>query len=174
VVQTVHVEDGIRSPLELLPILPAARMADLLASELEKLGFVRDGDVARRAGADGIEVIVDLVASTVTVKISADKELTASATATAIVDEDLAVRPTEALRKKAIAEATHDVAAQKATLQREVTARLEGKLADLRAELDGAIGRATIGALTERASQLGTIEELVTDEAGNITIKVKV
>ena len=58
-------------------------------------------------------------------------------------------------------------------MRREVTAKLEKKLGDLRGELDGAIGRATVSALTERAEQLGKIEEVSKDDAGNVTIKVK-
>ncbi|HEY1551437.1 MAG TPA: hypothetical protein VGG28_26590, partial [Kofleriaceae bacterium] len=59
-------------------------------------------------------------------------------------------------------------------LRREVTGQLERKLGDLRTELDRAIGRTTVAALTERAQQLGEIQDMVTDDAGNVTIKVKV
>jgi len=55
-----------------------------------------------------------------------------------------------------------------------VTKQLEGKLADLKKELDGAIGAATVEALKERAAQLGRIEEVAADGAGNVTIRVKV
>jgi hypothetical protein len=65
------------------------------------------------------------------------------------------------------------VAERTEALRREVTARLEAKLGDLRRELDGAIGRATIGALTEKAGQLGRIEETHQDDAGNVTIRVR-
>jgi hypothetical protein len=58
-------------------------------------------------------------------------------------------------------------------LRREVTQKLEKKLGDLRQELDGAVGRATVAALTEKAASLGHIESVVSDEAGNVAIKVK-
>ena len=58
-------------------------------------------------------------------------------------------------------------------LRKEVTGKLEKKLGDLRKELDGAVGRATVEALTERARGLGNIQSVVEDEAGNVTIKVK-
>jgi hypothetical protein len=54
VVRTVHVEDGVQSPLEMLPILAPDRMGELLARELEELGFERDGKVARRTDKDGV------------------------------------------------------------------------------------------------------------------------
>src|SRR5262245_10723931 len=75
VVRTIHVEDGVQSPLEMLPILSTDRMAELLAAELEKLGFQRDGDTATRTEPDGIEVTVDLKAATVTVKLGESSKL---------------------------------------------------------------------------------------------------
>jgi hypothetical protein len=65
------------------------------------------------------------------------------------------------------------VTARAEQLRAEVTRALEAKLGELRAELDGAIGKTTVAALTERAAQLGTIEELHADAAGNVTIRVK-
>jgi hypothetical protein len=58
-------------------------------------------------------------------------------------------------------------------IRQKLTRRLEGALADVRAELDAAVGRATVAALTERAGELGAIESIVDDGGGNITIKVK-
>ena len=77
------------------------------------------------------------------------------------------------LRDAAIDELEQRLAAKTEAMRREVTAKLEKKLGELRGELDGAIGRATVGALTERAEQLGKIEEVSKDDAGNVTIKVK-
>ena len=172
VVRTIHVEDGVQSPLELLPVLPAERMAELLAVELAAQGFVRDGDLARRTDADGVDVTVDLRAATVTVKLGAGER----------VGEEVELserayrgreRVEEELRDAAIAELERRLAEKAEAMRREVTEKLERKLGDLKAELDGAIGRATVASLTERAAQLGAIQEVVTDDAGNVTIKVK-
>ena len=165
--RTIHVEDGVQSPLEMLPVLGAERMAELLANELDKLGFKRDGNVARRTDDDGIEVTVDLAAATVSVKLGAGAKLSEKIERIARQGQE------EELREAVIGELEQRLAAQTEALRREVTARLERKLVDLRSELDGAIGRATVAALTERASQLGKIEEVLADEAGNVTIKVK-
>jgi len=167
VVRTIHVEDGVQSPLEMLPVLGAERMAELLATELEKRGFTRDGNLARRTDPDGIEVTVDLAASTVSVKIGAGAKLSEEVQRVGREGQE------EELREAAIGELERRLEAQTEALRREVTARLERKLADLRNELDGAIGRATVAALTERAAQLGKIEEVLADDAGNVTIKVK-
>lgn len=171
-VRTVHVEDGVQSPLEMLPVLPAERMADLLARELERLGFQRDGNTATRVDRDGMEVTVDLAAATVTVKLGADARLAEEVE----LVRRVAVDPTGAtdrLRGEAVDALESRIAARTDELRRAVTAQLENKLAELRSELDGAIGRATVAALTERAAQLGHIEDIAADDAGNVTIKVK-
>jgi hypothetical protein len=173
VVRTVHVEDGVQSPLEVLPVLGADRMAELLAHELVGLGFTRDGMVARRTDPDGIEVVVDLAAATVTVRLAADASVAENVELDARVVEERREAVEERLRDAAIRELDQRLTAKTDELRRAVTAKLERKLGDLRAELDGAIGRATVAALTERATQLGEIESVVADEAGNVTIKVK-
>lgn len=173
VVRTIHVEDGVASPLEMLPILAPERMADLLASELEALGFVRDGATCKRIEPDGLEVVVDLAASMVAVKLAADTELADSVELSASVALEHAAMAEDGLRAQAADELERRHARQSEALQRQITAQLEGKLADLKRELDGAIGRATIGALTEKAAQLGRIEETHRDEAGNVTIRVR-
>jgi hypothetical protein len=173
IVRTIHVEDGVASPLELLPILPPARMAELLAQELAGLGFVRDGSTCTRTEADGTEITIDLEAAIVAVKLGAGAELEASlerSTQAAIEHKDQAEAN---LRGSVLRELDAQLADQAEALRREVTARLEAKLADLKVELDGAIGRATLAALTEKAGQLGQIESTHQDEAGNVTIRVR-
>jgi len=173
VVRTIHVEDGVQSPLEMLPVLATDRMAELLAAELEKLGFKREGDVARRTEPDGIEIAIDLRAATVTVKLAEDARLAESVELQSRVAVGAEAGGKEQLRDAAISELEQRVERKTEALRREVTAQLERKLGDLKAELDGAIGRATVSALTERAGQLGQIESVVTEGDGNVTIKVK-
>lgn len=173
VVRVVHVEDGVESPLEMLPILAPERMADLLVAELAGLGFERDGQLCKRTDPDGIEVTVDLAASTVAVKLGAGERIAESVDAAAHGDSDYEAIAEAMLRSQARSELETRVTERTEALRREVTARLEAKLGDLRRELDGAIGRATIGALTEKAAQLGRIEETQHDDAGNVTIRVR-
>ncbi|MGE0547087.1 MAG: hypothetical protein AB7O24_02955 [Kofleriaceae bacterium] len=173
VVRTIHVEDGVSSPLEMLPVLPADRMGELLAVELEARGFARDGGTMRRTEADGIEVTIELAAATVTVRIAQDAKITEQVTVAGQVAQESVENGRQRLRDRAEKSLENQVAARAEQLQREVTTRLERKLGDLAAELDAAIGKTTVAALTERASQLGQIEELVSDDAGNVTIRVK-
>jgi hypothetical protein len=175
VVRTIHVEDGVAAQLEVLPVLPAERMAELLAAELEKLGFVRtaDGTAMSRAGEDGLDVTIELRTATVTVKLGAGDKITETIATTARVAEEAAERIAGRMREDMRRELDERVAARAEQLRAGVTRALEGKLGELRAELDGAIGKTTVAALTERAAQLGTIEEMHADEAGNVTIRVK-
>jgi FtsH ternary system domain X5 len=174
VVRTVHVEDGVQTPLELLPVLAPERMADLLGKELEAQGFEIDGNLATRTDPDGIEITVDLQAATVSVKLGATTKLDEKVSLEARVAEEGRAGTEAHLRDAAMGELDKRIAAKTEALRREVTGKLERKLGDLRSELDQAIGRTTVAALTERAQQLGEIQDLVADEAGNVTIKVKV
>jgi hypothetical protein len=171
VVKTVHVEDGVQSPLEMLPILPAERMGDLLGNELEQQGFKRDGNTATRTDPDGIQITVDLNTATVTVKLGAESKVSETVELSARVADQRSGE--ERLRDEAIRELDERLAERTEALRREVTSKLEKKLGDLKKELDDAIGRATVGALTERAGQLGAIQEVAQDDAGNVTIRVK-
>lgn len=174
IVRTIHVEDGVASPLEMLPILPPARMAELLAQELVALGFVRDGSTCTRTEPDGTEVTIDLEAATVAVSLGAGAQIEESVERSAWVAIESKDHAEAGLRHSAIGELDERLADQAEALRRVVTAQLEARVADLKIELDGAIGRATIGALTEKAGQLGQIESTHQDDAGNVTIRVRV
>lgn len=173
VVRTIHVEDGVVAPLELLPILPPARMAEHLAQALAERGFQRTDGVCARTEADGTQIVVDLTAATIGVKLGEGSEIAESielskATAPAYEQQIAA-----GLRDDAARALDEQVAAKAEQLRQAVTARLEAKLGDVQRELDAAIGRATAAALTEKAAQLGHIEELHEDAAGNVTIRVR-
>ena len=173
VVRTVHVADGVEAALEMLPILAPDRMGELLAAELAALGFVRDGSACKRTDPDGVEVTIDVARATVAVKLAARKQIEEDIELVGGADRDHAHMAESKLRDEAVRELEERVAARAEALRREVTDELERKLADLRRELDGAIGRATVAALTEKAAQLGRIEETHQDEAGNVTIRVR-
>lgn len=172
----VKVEDGVQTSVELLPVLPAGRMADLLAAELEALGFTREGKLARRTDEDGTEVTVDLELGTVTVRLTAEADLelerkvSGSTTDRKRVDE-----AKKKLKKKARADLERRADAEQERLRQEVTEQLEGKLRDLQREIDSAVNRATAAALKEKAAQMGEIEEISEDkETGSLTIRVRV
>ena len=60
-------------------------------------------------------------------------------------------------------------------LQTAATKRLEGHLADLQKELNGAVNRVTAEALKQKAAQIGQIKEVTEDpQSGSLTIRVEV
>ena len=173
VVRTIHVEDGVVSPLELLPILPRARMAEHLATALAARGFARTGEVCARIEADGTALVVDLRAATIGVKLGAATEIAESIELSKATAPAYEQQIATGLRDDAARALDEQVAARAEQLRQAITARLEAKLGDVQRELDAAIGRATAAALAEKAAQLGHIEELHEDEAGNVTIRVR-
>ena len=173
--RTIHVEDGISCPLELLDILPKESMGELLAQRLGELGFERKGDKCTRHDDDGTHIEVDLTEGTVTVRIGDDATLKLEEKRTAVSWEERSRRTESELRDAAQKSLEHRADAEEERLQRQVTEKLEKKLRDLKKDLDRAVNRVTGDALKIRAAQLGEIQEIEEDhESGSMTIRVKV
>lgn len=172
--RTIHVEDGVQAPLELLPILERDRMAELLAAELEKGGFERDGNTMTRKEKDGIEISVDLETLTVSVKLGAEHKLTKKLEVEHRTYEENEASAQASAKQKVKKDVEELVAKATEDLRKQVTSQLEGRLADVKAELDKAVDTTTVTALTEKAKQLGQVQSVVNDQAGNVTIRVKV
>lgn len=69
VTRVVHVEDGVKTALELLPVLPPADMGRILEAELAKRGFsrVEGEEIMVRVEKYGVVVEVELGSGKVTV-----------------------------------------------------------------------------------------------------------
>lgn len=172
--ENIHVEDGVQSTLEILDVLPRDAMSELLAAELEKNGFERDGDIMRRTDDDGITIEVDVKEGTVTVKAEGSGEVSKTIERDRWVEEEAAAKAEENLRDAARRQLENEVEAERAKLSEEVAEKLEQKLGDIRDELDKVTNRVTAEALKKKAAQIGEIEEVQEDEGGNVTIKVRV
>lgn len=170
----VRSEDHVSTSLELLPILAPERMRDLLAAELERLGFVRDGACVRRADGNGVEVEVNLDEGTVAVRIAREHEVSVSGERTALSAKPADAAAQARARAELRAELEARVGRAADGTRAELTAVLERKLADLRAELDRAVVKATQQALRERAAEIGEVREVTEDAAtGSLTIRVR-
>ncbi|MCC6333667.1 MAG: hypothetical protein IT380_06740 [Myxococcales bacterium] len=169
----VQVEDGVCSSLELLPILQKDRMRELLAAELAGKGFERDGTSAKRSEGDGVTTKVDLETGEVSVTAEGHTNLSLQTERSAAVDSPTAERE-KALRQVAQQALEREAKAEEETLRRQVTEKLEGKLRDLKDELDGVVNRVTANALKQRAAELGQVEEIHEEANGGLTIKVRV
>ena len=171
----IDVDDGVASKLELLPILTRERTGDLLAAELEKKGFTREGDKAVRKEEGGILIEVSLTDGEVKVTARGEKALELKAERTGVAVEESRTSREQELRKNAKAALEDEAAAEEKKLRQQVTEKLSGRLRDLKGELDTVVNRVTAAALKERAAQLGTVEEVSENaETGELTIKVRV
>ncbi len=176
--RVVHIEDGVCGSLELLPILPKERMRELLATELSKRGYAVEGHIAKKKIEDGITIEVDLDASTVSVKVDGQVALDLHREETRRLGERPS-REHEASARASLQKEVDKKLEEAAALevergQRSIAQKLEGKLRDLKVEIDDAINRVTGEALKEKARTMGEIEEISEDPAtGSLTIKVK-
>ncbi|MDX1928714.1 MAG: hypothetical protein SFV81_19450 [Pirellulaceae bacterium] len=176
VTKVVRAEDHVSCQLELLEILPCEQTADLLGAELEKLGFVREGDIARRK-TGVITVTVELASGLVTVSAEETEKVQLEGTKEGITYTDTGpVKHAEkALSDALLKELQVKADEKREDLQKQVTDALESKLHDVRVELEGAVNRITAEALKLRAAQLGQIKTITEDPAsGSMTIVVEV
>jgi hypothetical protein len=172
--RVVHVEDGVCTSLELLPILPPERAGEILAAELSRRGFTREGGVARRVEEDGVVIEVDLSTGAVSVKAEATAAIAIEKERTERVVEEALERGRRAAQERVDRDVARDAAAAEQKAKTDVAEKLERKLGDLRKELDAVTSRVTADALKEKARKLGEIEEMHEDaETGELTIKVR-
>jgi FtsH ternary system domain X5 len=176
--RVIRASDHVRTDLEVLEILPPEQMAELLTDELLKRGFEKQGQALVRT-EKGVQIKVEPATGAVTVQAQAEEHVDLEASKNVVADLDAGRKLSEQTRKSAQEELRQglkrDADKKAAALQQQVTERLEGRLADLRKELDQAVNRVTAEALKRRAAQIGQIKELTEDqESGSLTIVVEV
>ena len=175
--RTLRAEDSVCTQLELLEVLPAEQMAELLRQELERRGFRNeDGHLVRQD--DGVTTAIDPQTGSVTVSAGSERELELHGQREGLSYDDfgpgeksLRRNLQQQLQQELEKQAEHE----QDKLQQQATGRLEGHLADLQKELNQAVNRVTAEALKRKAAQLGQIKELTEDpQSGSLTIKVEV
>ncbi len=175
--RVIRAHDRVSTQLELLEVLPAEQMAQLLREELQGRGFEeKDGALVRKQ--NGVTVRVDPQAGTVAVESEASHEADLVGEKDGRAYDDLGPHAREVQKqlRQQVREQLEKQAQEKAAeLQSEVTGRLERELGELRQELDRAVNRVTAEALKRKAAQLGQIKELTEDpQTGSLTIVVEV
>ncbi len=168
----VVVSDGVETRLDLLDLLPAPEQNAMLGAELEKKGFRVEGDRAVRTEEDGVEIVVDLSTRKVWVGKHTERDVER------VVDRivlSATEKLTEKTRAAVVEAATSDIEITRRKEQRDLTASIERRLGDLRAELDAIVVAVTQQALKKKAAQIGEIESIEQDEeTGSMTIRVRV
>ena len=175
--RTICAEDHLSAQLEILEVLPPEQLAALLADELERRGFERDGTRVTRT-QNGVRIAVETTTATVTVSTEASEQTTIEAERTDRAYDDVGPHAKvvrENLKKQLEKDIENKVGEKTAGLQTKVTDRLERELNDVRQELDQVVNRVTAEALKRKAAQMGQIKEMTEDpQAGSLTIVVEV
>lgn len=174
----IHVSDGVLARLELLEVLPAVEMCELLAIELGARGFERTDDTMVRVDEDGVEIAIAVGGAgmgNVSVRLAREHDVDIRVERSRQTYEEHAETERAVLQQEVEQAIDRRESSARATLSAEVTAVLERKLGDLRREIGRVESRVTAAALKTRAAQLGEIKEISEDpETGSLTIKVKV
>jgi len=175
--KVIKAEDRVSTQLEILEILPREQMGGLLADELEKGGFRREGNLLVKE-EEGVVVSIDAETGEVTVSSQASESTKVEGERHGRAYDDIgphAGQVRENLRQELQKDLEKKVEEKTSSLQSKVTDKLEGKLGDLRRELDQAVNRVTAEALKRKASSMGQIKEMTEDpQSGSLTIVVEV
>ena len=173
--RVVRAEDSVKSVLELLPILEADEMADLLARQLDASGFRESGSVWVKEVA-GVRVEVDPKTREVAVTVSSERELRLKKTESVSTYSPKLKKQTEAaVKRKLNVELEERAEKHEKQLAGQIADRMEAVLRDLQPELDQIINRTTAESLKVKAGRLGRIKEISQDDQdGSVTIVVEV
>jgi hypothetical protein len=175
--RVIKAEDSISTSLEILEILPPEQMAGMLADELEKRGYRREGDQLVKE-EDGVVITVDARTGEVTISAQASEATKVEGELSGRAYDDVgphASQVREGLREQLQKNLEKKIEEKTGALQSEVTDALENKLADIRQELDQVVNKVTADALKEKARSMGQIKEMTEDEqTGSLTIVVEV
>lgn len=169
--------DEVCTSLEILEILPAEQMAELLRGELAGRGFEeQEGELVQTG--NGVTVRVDPKTGDVSVKADAADRIDIKAERDDWTYDDVGPGE-EAIRRRLQEQLKQDlerrVTQEQCQLQNEATEKLEGHLDEVRKELSQAVNRVTAEALKRKAASLGQIKEMTEDpESGSMTITVEV
>ena len=172
-------EDSIRTQIEMLEILPAEQMGEMLARELEARGFERqeDGTLVRKS-ENGVCVTVEPCSGEVTIRAEAEDSVELEGHREGYGYDDVGpgnkhIKERLSNELKADLEKRADQHAEK--VQTAATNKLEKELQDLQPEITEVANRVTAEALKQKAAQMGEIKEISEDrESGSLTIKVEV
>jgi uncharacterized protein involved in exopolysaccharide biosynthesis len=168
--------DEICTELELLEILPADAMAQLLRDALAKRGFeAEDGSMVRRDG--GLAVIVEPDTGKVTIRLEQEKSVEVEGNKSTTVTEGLPAGKMAVVRERLRDAIRRELESRTDSMEqdarRQVSAELEARLGEISQELDEAVNEVTREALKQKAASLGEIRELHEDpQAGSLTIRV--
>src|SRR4051812_4107698 len=175
--KVIKAEDRVSTELEILEILPQEQMSGLLADELEKGGFRRDGNLLVKE-EDGVVVSVDTETGVVTVSSEASESTKVEGERHGRAYDDIgphASQVRDGLRQELQKDLEKKVEDKTSSLQGKVTDKLEGKLGDLRQDLDKVVNKVTAEALKRKAASMGQIKEITEDQqSGSLTIVVEV
>lgn len=175
--KVIKAEDRVCTELEILEILPPEQMAGLLADELEKGGYRREGNLLVKE-EDGIVISIDAEKGTVTISAQASESTKVEGERHGRAYDDIGPHASQVrdnLRQELQRDLEKKVEEKTGSLQSKVTDKLEGTLGDLRVELDKVVNKVTAEALKRKAASMGQIKEITEDpQSGSLTIVVEV
>ncbi len=175
--ETIVADDFVTTTLDLLPILPRERMADLVRTALGGRGFTAgdDGVMTRERG--GVGIAVDPADGSVMIRaqdaqehVHADHDDKGSGSATCC--DPCAERARESLREGLRERLSKEYDQHVRDLQTSTTRRLEAAVVEIHCELERVTEEVLEAALLEKAATMGEVRDVARDADGTVSIRV--
>ncbi len=174
--KVIVAKDSVQTKIDLPPILPSNERAEILTKVLREKGFKGEngrGVLTRERG--GVSIQIDPNDGNVTVSTEGDEDIHLEEEGNLPACPPCAERAKESLREGLQEKLNREADLKERDLQRKVTDRLEGALAEIACELEKTANQVTGTMLKRKASQLGVIKSINHDtESGSMTIVVEV
>src|SRR5262249_7482438 len=160
-------DDCIETKLEILEILPAEEMGELLTQELERRGFERqdDGTLLRRDD-NGNTVEIEPCSGKVTIRSETKETVTLEGNKEGYGYEGSGPRRQrveEGLSKELKEDLERRAERHQGAMQTAASEKLQKELENLQPEVAEVVHRVTAEALKRKASQMGEIKEISED-----------
>ncbi len=174
--KVIVAKDSVQTKIDLPPILPSSERTEILTKVLREKEFKGEngsGILTRERG--GVNIDIDPTDGNVTVSTEGDEDIHLEDEGNLPACPPCAERAKESLREGLQEKLNKEADQKERDLQRKVTDRLEGALAEIACELEKTANQVTGTMLKRRAAQMGVIKSIEhNNETGEVKIVVAV
>lgn len=168
--------DHVAMALQILPLLEASRIGELLAAELARRGFAEDGEGQYCLPSGDLQLTIDTRSQIATLAGDFSATLAAEESVEGSLDEcgETRLLAEEHLREQLEAKLQHSLDEQREEQRQQFALLLSEQLQQLRPLILSIVDAVTIDALKEKAAEIGSVESIDEDrDSGTLSLVIE-